>query len=65
MGKTYYGDEDPEMAEDTAAKSETELFETAKHMGWNPDDMLNKEFAAKYKKWLESTQSEEGNADRA
>jgi hypothetical protein len=53
------------MAEDTAAKSETELFETAKHMGWNPDDMLNKEFAAKYKKWLESTQSEEGNADRA
>jgi hypothetical protein len=50
MAKTHYGDEDPEFPE---VEDEEELFETAKHLGWTPDDMHDKEFAAKYKVWLE------------
>lgn len=48
--ETHYGDEDPEGLDDP--ETEEELFETSKFLGWKPEDMLDKEFAARYKAWL-------------
>jgi hypothetical protein len=32
--------------------SETEVFKTAKHLGWNPDDILDKVFGVTNAKWI-------------
>jgi hypothetical protein len=58
MSKTHYGDEDPDVTDATGPESEQELFETAKHLGWNPDDMRDKAFASKYREWLKTAPPE-------
>jgi hypothetical protein len=50
--ETHYGDEDPEFKDVSDAESEEEMFETAKFLGWSPEDMRDKTFAEKYKQWL-------------
>jgi hypothetical protein len=52
LGKTHYGDEDPEFTDDTDPEAETELFETAKALGWKPSEMRDKALAARYGEWL-------------
>jgi hypothetical protein len=63
MSKTHYGDEDSDSMDDPDPESEQELFETAKHLGWNPDEMADKVFAAKYKEWLKTAPPKEIDAD--
>jgi hypothetical protein len=65
MSKTHYGDEDPGPTNDADPESEQELFETAKHLGWNPDDMSDKVFAAKYKEWLKTVPNQDVQGDRS
>ena len=56
---SHYGDEDPEVREDEDdLEYQEDLFETAKHLGWTPDDMQDKVFAAKYKEWLKTAPEE-------
>jgi hypothetical protein len=43
---------DPEFKDDDDPEYQEELFETCKHLGWKPSDLLDKAFAVKYKEWL-------------
>jgi hypothetical protein len=58
MRNTHYGDEDPELKDDTDPEFELELFQTARFLGWKPDEMKDREFAARFAKWLEAASSE-------
>jgi hypothetical protein len=51
-----HGDEDPDCVE---PENEEELFETAKHLGWKPEDLRDREFAVRYAEWLEAVSPEE------
>ena len=48
----HYGDEDPEYHDDDDPEDQDELFESATYLGWTPDNIQDKAFAAKYKEWL-------------
>ncbi len=50
MRSTHYGDEDSKCEE----PEPEELFETARCLGWKPEDMKDREFAAKYREWLKT-----------
>ena len=59
MEDMHYGDEDPEFKDDTDPEYELELFETAKYLGWTPESMRDKAFAARYAEWLKTAPPEE------
>lgn len=39
---SHWGDEDREHHDDDDPEDQEELFETAKHLGWTPDDMQDR-----------------------
>jgi hypothetical protein len=58
MGDTQYGDEDPEFTEQDDLEAEEELFATARFLGWKPEEMRDRQFAARFAKWLKTAPRE-------
>ena len=58
MRNIYYGDEDPEVQDDTDPEFEEEMFHTMRAMGWKPEGLRDREFAAKFAEWLKTAPPE-------
>jgi hypothetical protein len=51
--------DDAELADENDPEYQVEMFRIFQQQGWKPEDLFDKEYAAKYAEWLKTAPSEE------
>ena len=49
---------DPEPPDESDPAFQEEIFQVCRSLGWAPDDLFDKEFAARYAEWLKALPEE-------